>query len=285
MKNRIIKILSAVICLALIFTVTAVTPVRIRGAESPKVVLFYNDRAWTLARLPVEKIHSIYYAPISFMVQLPDVDVRVNESLKTFIITHGDYFLSFDITSDFAVNHNKEKMYLKSGEYHNERYVPIDSVCAYLKLGYEEYKSPSTDAIALRVTDGHQTKTLKEIAEQKYPSLFSPPESTDETTAPHGDSGNSSGTTVPKPLLPERTIYITIEGAPGKYTDDILRVLKHGNVKATFFLVGEKMAGNAAAVSKIAAGGHTVALQSMNGTDSKTDAASRITDIEAQNEL
>ncbi len=283
-KNRIIKILSALICLALIFTVISLTPTHIRGAESSEVVLFYNDKAWTLARLPVEKIHSIYYVPITFMVQLPDVDVRVNEALKTFIITHGDYFLSFDITSDFAVNHNKERMYLKSGEYHNERYVPVDTVCAYLKLGYEEYKSPSTGATAIRVTDGHQTKPLKEIAEQKFPSLFSSPANQGDTTSPSNTTPSVS-TTHTAPLLPERTVYITFENAPGEYTDDILEVLKGSGITATFFVVGEKMAGQADIISKIVACGHTIALQSMNESDGITDAAELIGDIETQNEI
>ncbi len=281
-KNRTIKILSAVICLVLIFTVISVTPMHIHGAESSKVVLFYNDRAWTLARLPVEKVHSIYYVPISFMVQLPDVDVRVNNTLKTFIITHGDYFLSFDITSDFAVSHEKVRMYLKTGEYHNERYVPVSTVCAHLDLGYEEYKHPETGAIALRVTDGHQTKPLKELAEQKYPSLFSASVSTGDKTP---SSGSSDSTTAPKPLLPKRTIYITVENAPGKYTDGILDVLKEFNVRATFFTVGDTMADNAALLSKIKSGGHAVALQSMSENDTASDAKTLLDDIEEQNEL
>ena len=80
MKNKIIKLISAVVCTALIFTVTAVVPTVIHGAQSDDVVLFYNDRAWTLARLPVEQIHNIYYVPITFMAQLPEVEIQVDSS-------------------------------------------------------------------------------------------------------------------------------------------------------------------------------------------------------------
>ena len=274
MKNRIIKILSALICLALVFTIISVMPTSIRGDSTETVVLFYNDRAWTLARLPVEKVHSLYYVPITFMVQLPNVDVRVNESLKTFIITHGDYFVSFDTTSDFAVNHEKVRMYLKTGEYHNERYIPASTVCAHLKLGYEEYRDPVSGALAIRVTDGNETKTLKELAEQRYPSLFKIPEVTE-----------SVETTAPKPVLPKRVVYLTFENSPGAYTEDILDVLDEFDMKATFFVVGEDMDENAALLSKIKARGHTLALQSMSRTDTATDTESLLFDIEAQNEL
>ena len=267
------------------FTVVSLTPTLLHGAEPSSVMLFYNDRAWTLARLPVEKIHSMYYVPISFMVQLPNVEVRVNNALKTFIITHGDYYLSFDITSDFAVNQEKKRMYIKTGEYHNERYVPVGTVCAYLQLGYEELTNPSTGALAIRVTDGNQTKPLKELAEEKFPALFGEQTSPAETTQTTPESTKTPETTVPKPLLPQRTVYITFEDSPGKYTNEILEVLKSFDTEATFFVVGEKMDESAEVISKIAAGGHTLALQSMKEADDSYDTYTLLYDIETQNEL
>lgn len=279
MKNKIIKLISAVVCTALIFTVTAVVSTVIHGAQSDDVVLFYNDRAWTLARLPVEQIHNIYYVPITFMAQLPEVEVRINQTLKTFIITHGERFLSFDMVSDFAVNHNKERMYLKTGEYHNERYVPVDTVCAYLGLGFEQITNQVTGAVALRVTDGHQTEKLEDLAKNKYPSLFSASEAADSS------KDTTSQVKPPTPVVSDRTVYITVEGAPGKYTADILAVLKNYGVKATFFVVGEQMLTGGAILSQIAAGGHTIALEGMTASDTTGDKEAVLSDIEAQNEL
>ncbi len=276
MKNKIIKSVSVILSLALAFTVAFFAPMAVRG-DSDDVVLFYNDRAWTLARLPVERIHSIYYVPITFMAQLPDVEVRVNETLKTFIITHGEKFLSFDTVSDFAVNHDKERMYLKTGEYHNERYVPIDTVCAYLDLGFEQITNKANGAVALRVTDGHQTEKLEDLAKNRFPSLF----------AVNADSGKDTSSTVkpPVPVVSDRTVYITFEDAPGEYTTDILAVLKTYNIKATFFVVGEQMVTDAALLSQIAAGGHTLALEAMSASDSASDKETLLSDINAENEL
>lgn len=250
-------------------------PTVIHGDETDNVVLFYNDRAWTLARLPVERVHTIYYVPISFMAQLPDVEVRINETLKTLIITHGESFLSFDTVSDFAVNHKKERMYLKTGVYHDERYVPVDIVCAYLGLGFEEITSKTTGAVALRVTDGHQTEKLEDLAKNKFPSLFSA----------SSDKDTTAQVKPPVPVVSDRTVYITFEDAPGEYTADILAVLKDYGVRATFFVIGEQAVTNGELISQIAAGGHTLALQSMSVNDTANDAGTLLSDIEAENEL
>lgn len=268
-------------------TIVVITPTALHGADA-KPVLFYNDRAWTISRLPAELVHSIYYVPISFLVQLPDVQVRVNDALQTFIITYGDKYLSFDITTDFAVNQDKERMYLKTAEYHSERYVPVRTVCAYLGLGYAQITNPLTDAVALRVTDGNQEYGFNELVKMKYPSLF-PDSLTTETTPPVTTAPPQTtppDTSDPKPVLSERTIYITIENSPGDYTKAILKVLRDYKVKATFFVVGDEMADNAALLSEIAAGGHEIALHTMrHDSAALTDADSIISDIEAQNEL
>ncbi len=282
MKAKYVKLISALVCIAAIFTVIALTKTELHGASSD-TVLFYNDRAWTISsRLPAEQVHTVYYVPISYIVQLPNVDVRMNESLGTFVITHGELFLSFDTTTDFAMNQDKERTYLKTAEYHNERYVPIRTVCAYLELGYEQITNSVTGVTAIRITDGNEQADLADLIKTRYPSLF-PDEP--ETSTPSSDTtngGQAPDTSEPTPTLSQRTVYITVEGCTGKYTSAILSVLKRYGYEATFFVSEEEIGNDAALLSKICAGGHGLALSLT--AESGTDKGSVLSEISRQNE-
>lgn len=282
MKPKYVRLISALVCIAVVFTAIVLTRTKLHGAASD-TVLFYNDRAWTISsRLPAEQVHSVYYVPISFIVQLPDVDVRMNESLGTFIITHGELFLSFDTTTDFAMNQDKERTYLKTAEYHNERYVPIRTVCAYLDLGYEQTTNSVTGVTAIRITDGNEHTAFADLIKTKYPSLFPEEPKTDSQTTDTTDQGQSTTDTDKTPTLSERTIYITIEGCTGNYTSAILSVLKRYGYKATFFVSKDELGNNAAILSKICAGGHELALSLSEGTGADKEAV--LDDISRQNE-
>ncbi len=282
MKAKYVKLISALVCIAVVFTAIALTRTELHGAASD-TVLFYNDRAWTISsRLPAEQVHSVYYVPISLLVQLPDVDVRMNESLGTFIITHGELYLSFDTTTDFAMNQDKERTYLKTAEYHNERYVPVRTVCAYLNLGYEETTNSVTGVTAIRITDGNQHTAFADLIKTRYPSLFPDEPENSAQTSDTTDGGESTADTDKTPTLPERTVYITIDGCTGKYTSSILSVLKRYGYKATFFVSENELGNNAAVLSRICAGGHELALSLTAETG--TDKAAVLADISRQNE-
>jgi len=55
-----------------------------------------------------------------------------------------------------------------------------------------------------------------------------------------------------------KTIYLTFDDGPGKYTAGLLDVLKQYNAKATFFIVGNKGYGDV--ITRMATEGHTVAV-------------------------
>lgn len=291
MKTKYVRLLSLIVCVAVIFTVIALTRTELHGAASD-TVLFFNDRTWTISsRLPAEQVHDVYYVPISLFVQLPSVDVRTNESLGTFVITHGDLFLSFDTNTDFVMNQDKERAYLKTAKYHNERYVPVRIVCAYLELGYEETTNAVTGVTAIRITDGNERIAFEDLIKSKYPSLFPnepitttqapvttepPPVTTTSkppvvTTAPPTTTSkppvattepieSTADTTSAAPTLSERTVYITVEGCTGAYTPAILSALKRYGYKATFFVSESELGDDASLLSKICASGHELAL-------------------------
>lgn len=287
-KAGAVRILSVIFCITIIFTAVCLTRVELHGAN-PAALLFYNDRVWTQnSGLPAEEMHSVYYAPISLFVQLPSVDVRMNNTLHTFIITYGDKYLSFDISTNFAANQDKERMYLKTMEFHGERYVPIEAVCQSLGLAFETYTDPTTSSVAIRIADGSQKQSLESLAKSKYPGYF--PETsakvTESTTTKPDTTEKDTTEKDTTPVLSDRIIYITIDAAPGAYTNEILSVLREYDCRATFFILGDAAKNNASAVSAIAAGGHAIALHatSLNAAQ-LTSADAILADIEEQNAL
>lgn len=269
------------ICIIIVFAAVALVRTELSGTSS-SIICYYNDRAWSLSgSYPVDvNTSGVYYVPLTLFVQLPDVNVRINETLQTFIITHGDLYLSFDTASDFAANQDKIRTPISTYERYGERYVPVEIICAYLELGYEKVISPATGAAAIRITDGNEEYSFSTLLRRKHPGFY--PE---DTTMPQVTTPVTPPVIV-QPTLTERTVYLTIEDCPGVYTDDILAVLDEYGCKATFFIIGNKAAADIEAVSKIVAGGHTVALHTMShDTSVLTDGEAILADIEAENEL
>ncbi len=293
MKSFFIKLMSVFLCLTLMGSALLVTRTKVQAASSA-TLMYYNDKAWPRGDShPMEKIYSALYVPVTLFAQLNNVTVKKNAGQNLFVIENGEYWLTFNVKTDFAYTQDSEPMYWRSAFYHGDHYVPVRSVCSYLRLGFEEMVSPVTGETAIRITDGSQTKPFEELIRDKYPAFF-PAESSTENTAPPitSETTQRPGTdttppvTAPTPELGTRTIYITIEDSPGKYTEDILKILRDYNIKATFFLIGSELAENAATVSRIAAHGHAIGLHTMNHSTSRlTNANAILADMEAENLL
>ncbi len=250
MKKNFAKLLSLAFALLTVMTAVFMARVELHGAEGHMV--YCNDRPWySESRLPAENVYGAVYLPLDLFVQLPTVNVRVNDTLNTFIITHGDKYLSFDVNSNFAANQDRVRMYIATAEYHGERYVPAKTVCTYLGLRYEEMVSTATGAVAVRVSDERSAKTFYELVKKHYPEFFEPKE-----TPPVSETKD----TTEAPVLSERTLYIAIDLSEGTYADDILQVLSKYNCIATFFLRDESLESSPELLSKIAAAGHELAI-------------------------
>ena len=291
-KASAVRLLSVMLCLVLAISVVIFTRTEIHAAAG--CLMYFNDRAWPRSgSQPLEKIYSTLYVPITLFAQLNDVSVLKNEGMQTFIIKHGDYSLSFNYESDFAYTQDLKQMYWRTAYYHGEYYVPVRSVCSYLHIDLEEMTSPVTGEIAIRLTDGSQKKTFKELILEKYPAFF--PEETTSETETSADSSTvtdppvtipDTDTTEPVRRLEERTIYITIEDSPGKYTADILEVLEDYDRTATFFVIGDNALKSPAMLSQIAAQGHAIGLHTMHhNAAALTDAEAILADIEEENLL
>lgn len=64
-----------------------------------------------------------------------------------------------------------------------------------------------------------------------------------------------------EPSQGKKVVYLTFDDAPGdKVTDEILDVLKENNIKATFFIVGNRIKGREEILKRICSEGHGMGL-------------------------
>ncbi|MBE6612558.1 MAG: hypothetical protein E7632_08695 [Ruminococcaceae bacterium] len=293
MKPKHISALSVVLCLMIVFSAIVITRTEVNAA-SPYPLMYYNDRAWPRRdSRPMEIVYSTIYVPVTLFAQLNGVSVKINEGQNLFIINNNDeYWLTFNVKYDYAYTQDFTQMYWRSAYYHGENYVPVESVCSHLRLNYEEIVSPVTGEVAIRVSDGSQKKTLEQLVRENCAGFF-PPETEppvtlppDTDTTPPVTLPPDTETTIPAPELGERTVYITVEDSPGKYTEEILQVLDDFGYPATFFVIGDNVIENAGLLSQIAAKGHAIGLHTMtHNTADLTDSDAILADIEAENAL
>ncbi|WP_174704656.1 polysaccharide deacetylase family protein [Paenibacillus physcomitrellae] len=71
-----------------------------------------------------------------------------------------------------------------------------------------------------------------------------------------------------QPLLPAsiktKTVYLTFDDGPGRYTDQIAAILAKNNIHATFFAIGENLKHYPKQVNHLLDAGHYVGLHSMS---------------------
>lgn len=60
----------------------------------------------------------------------------------------------------------------------------------------------------------------------------------------------------------EKTIYLTFDDGPSERTDEILKILKDKDVKATFFVIGQSDEADLQRMRDIVAAGHTIGMHS-----------------------
>lgn len=296
-KGRAAELIS--IFLSIFFALVIIFAVRIElhGASSTPL-LYYNDKAWEREdKLPIEKVKATYYIPAAIFAQLDGFEVSTNSKQRTFIIEYndGELFLSFDMTSGFALNQDDSQMYIPTYEFYGEFYVPAKDICKRFGLTFEKLTSPVTGEIALRISDSSAEMSFIELIRSKY-SGFYVPQTTQKVTEPPitetdpPESTTTAGTTIetdePQPTLGDRIIYITIEDSPSEHTEAILELLKKYDCPATFFVIGRSSLENPRLLGSIVGAGHTLALHTMEHDISLFDTAEDIiADIEAENEL
>ena len=95
-------------------------------------------------------------------------------------------------------------------------------------------QAPQTDAPK---TDAPQTQAVTEAPQTQAPETTAPETSAPDSGAPHlAGTGDYPGNQVDD--ASHRTVYLTFDDGPCKYTPEVLDILEQYDVRATFFTVG-----------------------------------------------
>ncbi|MBQ7821799.1 MAG: polysaccharide deacetylase family protein [Clostridia bacterium] len=271
-------------------------------------LLYYNDNTWAREdRSPLKIIENEYYVPLVIFAQLDDTKVRVNNSLNTFVISHGDLYVSFDATTDIAIDQDGTYLYARTYKLdYGERYVPVVFVCENLDYGYEVFTNKYTKDTAFRITDGTEDLSFDELLELYNPDLLknepvSTETSSQNNTQSTSDVATSESSTIkstsretsqngpvapPQRQLGNRIIYITVDSGINVYTGGILDTLASYGYKATFFIEKSDITDYPLTLSRIITEGHKLALKPGTADVSVySDTESFIAELDAANEL
>lgn len=225
----------------------------VNGAEGG-YTMFVNDSPWyDQEHYPWEEIFGVDYLPLSMFSQLEGVSIRENTNLKNVLVSYGDKYVTFDLTSS--------TMYTSEGWqaevstyllYVNERYVPAETICGYFGFIYEKKGE------AVRVSDSSRSLTFNELLLEYNPSLA---ETEAPKTEPPVTTDSQTGETESEPVtenVGERSIYFTF--VCGDRTGEVLDTLKAYGITACFCADAQYIAGNYDTLREILVRGHSVCV-------------------------
>ena len=257
--------------IAAIFVLTAALALfdTINAMPLDEPLLYYNDSTWAREdRCPLKLIDGEYYVPLVIFAQLDDTKVRVNNSLNTFVISHSGMYVSFDASTDIATDQSDNYLYIRTFKLdYGERYVPAKTVCKYLGFGYDSYTSKLTGEVAVRITDGTEELSFKELLQKYNPTLLKTEEdvkTTESQTVSHeisSSAATSGADSQPVKILGNRTIYITIDSGINSNTGSILDTLAAYGYKATFFVDKSHITDYPLTLARIISEGHKLGLK------------------------
>lgn len=292
-KSKLCSIFAATMTTVLIIVGILSLVAKTSAAPLDAPLVYYNDSTWAREdRSPLKLIDGEYYVPLVLFAQLDDTKVRVNNSLNTFVISHGDLYVSFDASTDIATDTDDNYLYIKTYKLdYGERYVPAQTICEYLDYGFEVFKSAVTGEVAVRITDGTQESDFKDLLSRYNSALLETvgeTQSADTTAKPTEPSSTSARPVVEQPtkILGNRIIYLTFDVGINAYTGGILDTLAAYGVKATFFVNKKQLTDYPLTLARLIAEGHSIALEpASDSVEAYTDIDSFISELNATNEL
>lgn len=294
MKNKkILKGVSLFTAFVMIMLSVSLLIGRIYAMPLDEPLLFYNDNTWSREdRCPLKIIEGEYYVPLVLFAQLDDTKVRVNNNLNSFVVSHGDYYVSFDATTGIAINEEGEYLYAVTYTLdYGERYIPAIFACKYLDYGYEVFTNKYSGKTALRITDGSENLSFDELLEKYNPKILSeekPVDTTSETTTAKDSTSVTTKTEQqnPQKILGNRIIYLTIDGGITNYTGAVLDTLSAYGYKATFFIDKDDITDYPLTLARIISDGHKLGIRPNTADVSAyADIQSFIKELDETNEL
>ena len=116
-------------------------------------------------------------------------------------------------------------------------------------LGQESLLTSSYGELTITVPISSVSKYLQNPTARKLANIPKPPE-------PKPAPAPAPAAPTPAPTTGNKVIALTFDDGPGPYTAHLLDILDQYGAKATFFLIGSKVSGQASVVRSIQARGH-----------------------------
>lgn len=217
-------------------------------ADDSAPTLYVNDEVWYKTGIYPLRVYNSICVPISIFEQLRGVTVTFYENNTAMIYRNENCFISFDFNRSTAMSQNNERFYLKTYLEGNERYVPLLTICTQLGLEQETYHSEIDRSISVRICDGSQTKTFRELLERHNPGAISV-----ATTAPP----TTETTTFLDPV--ENAAFLAVDGlGSGDRIPALLDLCEEYAVHGAFFITPDELETRQDLVLSIIAGGHSL---------------------------
>ena len=116
-------------------------------------------------------------------------------------------------------------------------------------LGQASLLPSSYGELTITVPISSVSKYLQNPTARKFANIPKPPE-------PKPEPAPAPAAPTPAPTTGNKVIALTFDDGPGPYTAHLLDILDQYGAKATFFLIGSKVSGQASVVRSIQARGH-----------------------------
>ena len=116
-------------------------------------------------------------------------------------------------------------------------------------LGQASLLPSSYGELTITVPISSVSKYLQNPTARKLANIPKPPE-------PKPEPAPAPAAPTPAPTTGNKVIALTFDDGPGPYTEKLLDILDKYDAKATFFLIGSKVSGQASVVRSIQARGH-----------------------------
>ncbi|MBE6606477.1 MAG: hypothetical protein E7635_05530 [Ruminococcaceae bacterium] len=288
MNNRLKHLISFILSFTIIISLFSINLFNAKALPLDEPLLYYNDSTWAREnRAPLKIIENEYYVPLVIFAQLEGANVRVNNSLNTFVISNGDKYISFDATTDIATDQSNTYLYIRTYKLdYGERYIPAEIVCDHLGFEFEYFKNEITGAAAVRISDKSAELDFEELLEKHNPAILNLEK---ETTRAHTEEDTKPAVKPQQPseiIIGNRILYLTVEAGVNEYTDGMLNTLAYYGYKATFFIDRSDITNYPLTIARLLSEGHNLGLRPDNeSTQAYTDTESFIAELNSTNEL
>ncbi len=288
MKNRFKNLISLILSFSIIISLFSINLFNAKALPLDEPLLYYNDSTWAREnRAPLKIIENEYYVPLVIFAQLDGANVKVNNSLNTFVISNGEKYISFDATTDIATDQSNTYMYIRTYKLdYGERYIPAKIVCDHLGFKFEYFKNEITGVSAVRISDNSAELDFEELLRKHNPGILNPEEATTQSHAQDGSKPTAKPQQPSELIIGNRILYLTVEAGVNEYTDSMLKTLDYYGYKATFFIDRSDIINYPLTIARVLAEGHNLGLRpDSENTQAYTDTQSFISELDSTNEL